>query len=277
MVASLPDDVPSLVRIVQGLLTYDVMTERFHGFQLSDDRQHDIHIRSVEDMISRMLEFDARALDEPRAPRNRLAGRCGHYARLLVSMLRVKGIPARMRGGFATYFDPDSLEDHYVCEYWDGARWVMADPQLDKQWLALLRFEGDPLDLTPDQFLNAGVVWQGIRTGAIDPDKVGIDFANLRGAWFAGGSVIRDLAALNKVELLPWDTWGAQPKPGGVINGELNALLDRIAALTANVPDDISDIRSLYEGDLRVRVPASIFNAITLREERLAGGDGRLT
>jgi hypothetical protein len=32
-------------------------------------------------------------------------------------------------------------------------------------------------------------------------------------------SVIRDLAALNKVETLPWDVWGAMPQPGATLDG----------------------------------------------------------
>lgn len=266
--AALPDDLPSLFNIVQVLMTYDVMTHAFHGFGLGE-RQNEIHLRRVEDMVSRLLELVPDELSERRAPENRLAGRCCHYARLLVAMLRAKGLPARVRGGFATYLNRDSYEDHWICEYWNGGRWAMADPQMDGDWIDQLGFEGDPLDLQPAQFLNAGIVWQGIRRGEIDPGKVGISFGSLYGDWFAGGSVIRDLASLNKVELLPWDIWGAQPQINASVSLEQEELFDRLASLTAEVPDGIAPIIDAYESDERVRAPGKVFNALTMREENL--------
>jgi hypothetical protein len=54
----------------------------------------------------------------------------GKTARLLfVSLARHKGIPARMRVGFAAYFHPGLLIDHVVAEAWDEAagRAALAD------------------------------------------------------------------------------------------------------------------------------------------------------
>ena len=39
-------------------------------------------------------------------------------------------MPARLRVGFATYFTPGYLEDHWVCEYHPGDRWRLLDPEL---------------------------------------------------------------------------------------------------------------------------------------------------
>ena len=51
--------------------------------------------------------------------------------------------------------------------------------------------------------------------------------------WFIAGNVLRDLAALNRMELLPWDVWGLmQMNDAGLLDGEKGALLDRVAALT---------------------------------------------
>ena len=30
---------------------------------------------------------------------------------------------------------------------------------------------------------------------------------DLRGLWFVAGNVMRDFAALNNMEMLPWDVW----------------------------------------------------------------------
>ena len=46
------------------------------------------------------------------------------------------------------------------------------------------------------------------------------------GYWFIAGNLVRDLAALNKVELLPWDDWGAMVGPDEPIR--LHAELERV-------------------------------------------------
>jgi len=63
------------------------------------------------------------------------------------------------------------------------------------------------------------------------PQKFGIPFAGLYGEWFMAASVIRDLAALNKVETPPWDVWGAMPRAGATLDGSQRDYFDQLAAL----------------------------------------------
>jgi len=67
--------------------------------------------------------------------------------------------------------------------------------------------------------------------------------------------VVRDLAALNKREMLAWDVWGL-PRglaPGAPIPERTAARLDAVAALTAAPDADWPALRKLYdEEDLRV-------------------------
>ena len=89
---------------------------------------------------------------------------------MLCAFLRHKGIPARARCGFSTYFEPGKYVDHWVCEYWNAgeARWVQVDAQLDSLRSASSKPDFDPLDVPRDRFLVAGDVWQQIRAGTID-------------------------------------------------------------------------------------------------------------
>ncbi|MDG6106569.1 hypothetical protein Daura_26590 [Dactylosporangium aurantiacum] len=63
---------------------------------------------------------------------------------------------------------------------------------------------------------------------------------------------MRDLAALNKVETLPWDEWGRMDAAyKGETGADYNELLDRVAAVTGS--DDPAEVAHLYaEPDLRV-------------------------
>ena len=73
-----------------------------------------------------------------------------------------------------------------------------------------------------------------------------------------GGDFIRDVASLNKMELLPWDSWGMMRSRDEDITQDDKAFLDRLAELTAGDVPEISKVRTLYEGDPRLKVPRVI-------------------
>ena len=58
----------------------------------------------------------------PRDADQRVVGTCRHFAVLSCALLRYRGIPARARCGFATYFQKGQGLDHWVTEYWDEAQ-----------------------------------------------------------------------------------------------------------------------------------------------------------
>jgi hypothetical protein len=140
-----------------------------------------------------------------------------------------------------------------VCEYWnvDQQRWIMVDAQLDQLQRDSLRIAFDPLDVPPDQFVIGGRAWQMIRSGQVAPEMFGI--FEWRGQWFAQNDLVRDFLSLNKIELLPWDSWGLMAGPEECVPTRDLALLDRIAALTIEPDAAFDDIRTLYDGEPRLR------------------------
>jgi Transglutaminase-like superfamily len=269
----LPNDVGELVRIVQHLVVYDVVAADFYGFTLPAKRQGEIHIRPLEKMVERLLGLDDRKLSVARTVDRRLAGRCRHFTLFLVGMLRAKGVPARARCGFGSYFNPPYFEDHWVCEYWntETQRWILVDPQFDEVWRQKLGIEHDVLDVPRDRFVVAADAWDQCRTGGADPSRFGISFSGLRGLWFVAGSLVRDVAALNKMEMLPWDVWGAQPRPDESLGEGQIAFFDGLASLTSTPDAPLDALRTSYEGDDRLRVPTTVFNALLNRSEACAG------
>lgn len=266
----LPADAASLGRIVQGLVLHKYVASAY-GVELPDDRDDEAHIRHVEEMLDCILAHDNRSLAVARAPENRLAGVCGHFTALLVGMLRAKGIPARERAGFGGYFNAPYYEEHVLCEYWNKAesRWVLLDTQFDEAWKALLRIEYDVFDVPRDQFLTASDAWTLCRTGRADPNLFGIFNGNKRGYWFIAAELVRDIAALNKMEVLVWDVWGAMPKPDSTLDDERLAFFDHLAELTRDPDASFADIRAIYRCNEQVRVPPMVFNAIRNRPETI--------
>ena len=92
------------------------------------------------------------------------------------------------------------------------------------------------------------------RTGQADPDHFGI--FDMRGLWFIRGDLGRDFLALNKIEILPWDGWGLLSKHETQVTEDDREFLDRIAALTTAGDEALAQIRSIYENDARVHLPA---------------------
>ncbi len=165
---------------------------------------------------------------------------------------------ARARCGFATYFLPDHYEDHWVCEVWRSvqARWVLVDAQLDALQCAALKPDFDPLDVPRDRFIVGGRAWQLCRRGTADPESFGI--FNMHGLWFVRGNLVRDVATLNKVELLPWDSWGIIERSDEALSPDDLTFLDNLATLTAGDAPEFETVHALYTNDARIRVPATI-------------------
>ena len=234
----LPTDLGELVRVVQGLMIH-VFWARRYGVELDEARQSEVQIRPLSAKLERIVELDPRPLGEPREPDKRLVGNCRDFSLLLVGLLRHQGVPARARCGFGRYFEPDHYEDHWAGEYWNAeqGRWVLVDAQMDA-------------------LITGGHAWQLARSGAADPDTFGIH--DMHGLWFIRGNLVRDVAALNKMELLPWDSWGLMSGEDTALSADERTALDQMAALSGGDAADFDRIRGLYESSDHWRVPPII-------------------
>ncbi len=257
---NLPTSISDLVKLVQGVTIHVFWTESY-GFKAPPERLDELQLRSMERRLVRTLELDPRPLKEPRPFDKKLLGNCRDHSLLLVSLLRHQGIPARARCGFGAYFMPDHFEDHWVAEYWNREqnRWVMVDAQLDELQCDVLKINFDTLDVPRDQFIVAGKAWQMCRSGEQDPGKFGI--FDMNGLGFVRGDLARDVASLNKMELLPWDCWGV------ILNEQLDNpddldILDKVAALAAGDVPNFEDVRSHYETDPRFHVNGTLLSYI---------------
>ncbi|MDI7277620.1 MAG: transglutaminase-like domain-containing protein [Anaerolineae bacterium] len=257
LLAGLPGDVGLLCRIIQGFMVHLHWAERY-GLQVPPERRDEVQLRSVAQRLQRIIELDDRPLAQGRALERRVVGNCRDYALMLAALLREQGVPARARCGFGRYFLPNHYEDHWIAEYWNAAqeRWVLVDPQLDEFQRQKLSLAFDPLDVPRDQFVVGGEAWRLCRSGQADPETFGI--FDMHGLWFVRGNLVRDLASLNKVELLPWDAWGIIDARDEDLSADDLALLDQVAELTSGDVPGFNRVRQLYETDDRLRVPATI-------------------
>ncbi|MEM7141272.1 MAG: transglutaminase domain-containing protein [Actinomycetota bacterium] len=227
--ADAPTAPAAIAAFVQGLLIHPHWAMAY-DVNDADERQHELQARGAAAILDGVLARDPRPLGEPRDPAGRFLGNCRDFSALTTALLRRAGTAARARCGFAGYFEPDGWVDHWIVEVWTGDRWAMLDAQLDAFQREVTGVV-DATDLPAGSFLTAGDAWQRTRAGEHDPDVFGI--MDLRGAWFISSNVGRDMAAMNKIEMLPWDDWGS-----------------------------LADIQARYRGDPSLQVGAEVTSMI---------------
>ena len=209
-------------------------------------------VRPAAALVAELLALDPAPLTDARPPQLRVVGTCRHFAVLAVALLRRAGLPARARCGFATYFEPGRGLDHWVVEHRTAehgatGRWRRVDAEVAGTGVV-----AD--ELGPEEFLTGGEAWAAYRRGALDASRFGVP--GTRDAWGPAelkGNAIRDLAALNKVEVLPWDEWGRMADAyRGATGRDHDALVDTVAAVCG--ADDPAFVSDLYARE-ELRVP----------------------
>ncbi len=251
LVVDIPTDAVGVCKLAQGLI---IEPDEAAGLGVSDKRQAERAIRRTGDLIQSLMALDAAPLHALRSPDKRVVGTCRHFATMSCALLRFRGIAARARCGFATYFEPGKSVDHWIAEYrhTGEGRWVRVDTEI-----LGLPLVSHPEDLREGEFLTGGEAWALCRQGSADPAQFGVHGED--DAWGPAeirGNAIRDLAALNKIEMLPWDNWGRMDASyDGETGAEYDELIDMIASVCAS--DDPSAIRDLYARD-ELSVPPAL-------------------
>lgn len=260
-----PSDIRSIAVTVQGLLIHGSFDPAY-GIAISDSQQG-TQLHTAIAMLRHANRLNSAPPIDARSRAQRVAGVCRHFATLAVAIMRHKGIPARARCGFANYFDPEKNTDHWVAEYWNSVdeRWVLTDTQVDGLQRAMFEPSFDTLDVPRDRFLVAGDAWQLCRTGNADPLTFGVAGTENWGIVEVFGDIMQDLAALQKIELLPWGWYGlALDQPACE---KESALVDRLADVSSRADAASLDVlRSMIATDSRLGVPAETIAAITSAE-----------
>lgn len=229
-----------------------------HG--IAPERIAEIDTRYADRMFRRVFELSDAALGEPRRRHQRLVGCCRDFTHFFVALARHKGIPARSRVGFATYFMADWNLDHVVAEVWDAddRRWRMIDPELHAGHVDPTDGTAlDPLDIPADRFIVGPQAWLACRSGEANPERFlvspDLEIPDTRSWPYLMHNLVHDLAALRKREMLLWEDWGMTESEFPLPEDQL-ALLDHVAETMMSPESSLENIQRLYERD-EFRVP----------------------
>jgi hypothetical protein len=93
---------------------------------------------------------------------------------------------------------------------------------------------------------------------------------DVRGLWFVRGQLLRDFAALNKIQLVPylvrtmrnldWKSWRLMSLDDNELTDSELLLLDYIAELTLDADNNIGEIRKMYSENDPLQVPEELLS-----------------
>lgn len=186
-------------------------------------------------MLAELYRRDKKGFINNRQEKDKLVLTCRSVVILMVSILKSKGIPCRVRVGNAPYFDMGKLgkvsADHWINQYWNTKekRWITID--VDGSWSLNDNF--DPYDIPEGKFDFPADAWLNIRDGKDDPNR----FWNAkpeRGLIVVLWSLFHDFHCLMNNEVV----YVHVPEP---------ALYEKFEKLSSNELKEIDDLARLMQ------------------------------
>ena len=186
---------------------------------------------------------------------------CRGEAILLASILKAKGIPTRVRSGFAEYLRHDGIYyDHWITEYYsyDKNRWALVDA--DNQW-GDTKIEFDLNDIPRDKFLLGAEAYQMLRNKkktdsnilyASDPVTIGLPAA-IRALFYDFHSLMNDEIIFDFVPRYILE------KNFNLTEYELKEL-DKLANLMIEPDNNFNKLYEIWNNNLKFRIMSGGLN-----------------
>lgn len=130
----------------------------------------DDDLPTVAAILAELYRRDERGFVSDRQEADKLVLTCRFISILAVSILKSRGIPARVRSGFAPYFEENQSDDHWIVQYWSDKedRWIAIDIDGSLSLRAGQTF--DPYDMPDGVFDWSANVWLDVRAQKVKGD-----------------------------------------------------------------------------------------------------------
>lgn len=268
LVHDLPDDVRELGLLVRQNIIHRTTLAEGNSGSNADLRFGDmIRVpwwRQPEDdilvtaaaMFAELYRRDQRGLVHDRKPEDKLVLTCRFVHVMVVSILRSKGIPARVRSGNAPYFDMGELSkvsaDHWIAQYWYAkeSRWVT----IDVDGSLSLDANFDPYDMPEGVFDFPADAWLAVRAGKDNPER----FWNalpIRGTIVILWSLFYDFHCLMNNECIyPHHPHCALPDVFETLTETELAQIDHLARLMQEPDKNFDELKHIWETNKEFRL-----------------------
>lgn len=245
---NLPDSLPELCNLVKSQFIHVFAELPKYRDQIPQERWNEslTMYPTVQLILKSLLSYDSRGLVKDRKVENRLVLACREYAMLMASILKYRGIPARVRYGFASYIVPGFHVGHTICEVWNKKenRWMLVDPTMN-----MVGFNRDMFDFSND-------VWIKLMKKEIDQTKYGV--MGHTGESMIINALNSDIASLLGTEYTFFQyspIMGQAIKNEEKLSEEQIRLLNRISNLMTSIDaKSISELNNIYENNPQIQI-----------------------
>ncbi len=183
---NLPDSLPELCHLIRSQFIHPYAELPRYRDQIPKERWNEsFRYPTVQSILEGLVTHNSSGLTKDRKPEDRLVLGCRHNAILLASILKYRGIPARIRAGHVTYLRPGFHLSHTICEVWNEHenRWMLVDPSMVK------------IDFSREQFDFSHELWLKLQKKEIDTGQYGFP-GRYSGFVSIVGKVCPDLASI---------------------------------------------------------------------------------
>ena len=262
---SLPDDMEELTDLILSQTIHRTELRRSRKEQLEQGRSHD-HVSeeypwwkyiSHDDILltapaitAELFRQDERGFTKNREIRHKVVITCRYVAILIASILKAKGIPCRVRSGFASYFTNDNrCFDHWIIEYYHKKekRWIICDPNPASG--------KDHIDMPQKKFCWIAEVWLNVRSGKDDINKY-IHGSSFQGLNMLAYTLFFDFHALmgDEISYLFKPSYIDDDNEFFSLTKEELKKLDNLATLMLNPNKNFAELRYLFNNEKKFRI-----------------------
>lgn len=207
-------------------------------------------------MLAELYRRDNRGFTIDRESKDKLVLTCRFTAVMMASILKSKGIPARVRSGNAPYFDEGELgnvsTDHWINQYWNEKenRWII----IDVDGSLSLNENFDPYDMPDGKFDFPADAWLGIRSGKLEPQHFH-NASGVRGLIVVLWSLFYDFHCLMNNEII-YSHGSVYGNPKRFENLTLQELekIDNLARLMQNPDENFDELAKIWENEKDFRL-----------------------
>ena len=261
---NLPDSLSELCNLIRSQFIHPYAELPRYREQIPKERWDEaFSYPSVKSILEGLLSYDSSGIVKNRKPEARLVLGCNQNAILLASILKYRGIPARVRYGHATYIIPGFHVSHTICEVWNGKemRWMLVDPSTDM------------VDFSRERFDLSNELWLKMQNGEIDPNLYGIP-GRYSGQVSIAGKVCTDFASILGTEY-PINQYAPildyAFKNNNQLPTEQIETLNRISELMKSIDaESLSELHELYKNNPEIQITKS-FESVSISSENNVG------
>lgn len=248
---SLPDSLPELCHLIRSQFIHPYAELPKYRELISKERWDEyVNYPTVQAILAGLVKYNSSGLTKDRKPEDRLILGCRENAILLVSILKYRGIPARVRTGHVTYIRPGFHLSHTICEVWNEHenRWMLVDPSMVK------------IDFSREQFDFSNELWLKLQNKEIDTNQYGFP-GRYSGFVSIVGKICPDLASILGTEY-PVNHYAPILDYAFENNDQLSdehiETLNRISELMKTLDaNSLSELQKIYNNNPEIQITKS--------------------